>query len=89
MLSLQAFKLIFTSPTSAQEVSASDNAQCGGQGTNHQSPSDKATRSNVASLIGMRTVKPRAIAYVAVQVCHPRLALLITDGNSFASPCHA
>ena len=28
-----------------------------------------ATRSHVASLIGMRSVTPRAIAYVAVQVC--------------------
>ncbi|KAF9239166.1 hypothetical protein BU15DRAFT_74857 [Melanogaster broomeanus] len=67
-LLLKAFKLIFTSPTSAQEVSASDNARSERQGPNHQSPSDKTTRSNVASLIGMHTVKPRAIAYAAVQL---------------------
>jgi hypothetical protein len=63
----QAFKYLFTSPTSANDDTPPNDAP---------QPSAKrakrnlgATRSHVASLIGMRSVTPRAIAYVAVQVC--------------------
>jgi hypothetical protein len=63
----QAFKYLFTSPTSANDDAPVNDAP---------QPSAKrakrnlgATRSHVASLIGMRHVTPRAIAYVAVQVC--------------------
>src|ERR1700683_4193124 len=63
----QAFKYLFTSPTSANDDASPNDAL---------QPSAKrakrnlgATRSHVASLIGMRSVTPRAIAYVAVQVC--------------------
>ncbi|KAH7924422.1 hypothetical protein BV22DRAFT_1013313, partial [Leucogyrophana mollusca] len=65
-LLLKTFLLIFTSPTSAQEVTAAN------QPPQPQQPgrrSDRvSTRSHVASLIGMRSVTPRAIAYAAVQL---------------------
>jgi len=61
---LQAYKSLFTSPSSVTE----------GAGRNDEPPPTKrsknstATRSHVASLIGLSTVTPRSIAYVAVQV---------------------
>jgi len=65
-LLVKAFKYLFTSPTSANDDAPPNNAP---------QPSAKrakrnlgATQSHVASLIGMRCVTPRAIAYVAVQV---------------------
>ncbi|KAN0091433.1 hypothetical protein V8E55_004999 [Tylopilus felleus] len=67
------FKLIFTSPSSAQEVTASEYPET--QGTHRRTHSsnanatDKNTRSHVACLIGMCSVKPQAIAYTAVQLC--------------------
>ncbi|KIJ58306.1 hypothetical protein HYDPIDRAFT_119690 [Hydnomerulius pinastri MD-312] len=67
-LLLKTFKLIFTSPTSAQEVTVGDDASTGPPSKRSRSSSEKATRSHVASLIGMRSVKPRAIAYAAVQL---------------------
>ncbi|KAG2086887.1 uncharacterized protein F5147DRAFT_588378 [Suillus discolor] len=49
LIPLQAFKAIFTSPSSANEV-------------------DGEVKTCVASIIGMRKVTPRAIAYTACQV---------------------
>ena len=58
---------IFTSPTSAIEATASDQAPF--QPLNGSRRNDRAsTRGHVASLIGMRSVMPRAIAYAAVQL---------------------
>lgn len=65
----QAYKFLFTSPTSAAEVSLD---------TTGPQPEDlpprkrsrrtgPATRSNVANIIGMQSVTPRSIAYTAVQ----------------------
>jgi hypothetical protein len=65
----QAFKFIFTSPSSVAE----DNPD----GTNSPPPGKRSkkdrttTRSNVALLIGLRTVTPCSIAYTAVQVRTP------------------
>ncbi|KAF8130988.1 hypothetical protein EV363DRAFT_1331056 [Boletus edulis] len=62
-LLLRAFKLIFTSPSSADEEENPDpvlarKRRCG----------ERRTRKHVASLIRMKTVEPRAIAYTATQV---------------------
>jgi len=60
---LQAFKFIFTSPSSIAEDDFTEaDAQ---HPTKRAKRSQAATRSNVASLIGMRTVTPRSIAYIA------------------------
>ncbi|KAF8426516.1 hypothetical protein L210DRAFT_3420611, partial [Boletus edulis BED1] len=67
---LKTFKLIFTAPTSAIEVSAGEHPVTRNSYRERclRSSANKSTRSHVASLIGMRTVKPRAIAYAAVQL---------------------
>lgn len=59
---LQAFKFLFTSPSSVDIDNENPPPA-------KRSKNKKATRSNVASLIGLRSVGPRSIAYVAVQVC--------------------
>jgi hypothetical protein len=68
---LQAYKYIFTSPTSANNVSV-DTVEAE---NDDMPPAPKrskknlaATRSHVASLIGLRKVTPHSIVYVAVQV---------------------
>jgi hypothetical protein len=67
----QAYKYIFTSPTSANEVSMeaveTDNDDMP-SAPKRSKKNLRATRSHVASLIGLRKVTPRSIAYVAVQV---------------------
>ncbi|KAF8119529.1 hypothetical protein EV363DRAFT_1461977 [Boletus edulis] len=68
-LLLKAFKHIFTAPTSALEASAGEHPETQNAYRERRLPSsaNKSVRSHVASLIGMRTVKPRAITYTAVQ----------------------
>ncbi|KIM84518.1 hypothetical protein PILCRDRAFT_385422 [Piloderma croceum F 1598] len=70
-LLLKAYKYIFTSPTSANNVSV-DVMEAG---NDNMPPAPKrsnknlaVTRSHVASLIGLRKVTPRLIAYVSVQL---------------------
>ena len=65
----QAFKFIFTSPSSIAE----DNPDgTDGPPLRKCSKKDRTTmRSNVALLIGLWTVTPRSIAYTAVQVRTP------------------
>lgn len=68
----QAFKFLFTSPTSAQDISCEDDIN--DQATQTMRPLKRArnnkapTRGHVAQLLGMKSVTPRAIAYVSVQV---------------------
>lgn len=68
----QAFKFLFTSPTSAQDISCEDDIN--DQATQTTRPLKRArnnkapTRGHVAQLLGMKSVTPRAIAYVSVQV---------------------
>ena len=61
----QAFKAIFISPTSTDVVENESLATS--SGTKHRR-GDRRTRTGVAKVIGMQTVQPRAIAYVACQV---------------------
>jgi hypothetical protein len=68
-LAWQAFKFLFTSPTSAQDINNENDVEDQIARPQKRSRSRKApTRGNVANLLGMRSVTPRAIAYVAVQV---------------------
>ncbi|KAN0091394.1 hypothetical protein V8E55_004960 [Tylopilus felleus] len=84
-LLMQAFKHIFTSPssTSPHEMILEDNGDSGDgdEGAmllddgDSEPPSKRfkptdggRTRSHVAALLGMRSVQPRAIAYIAVQL---------------------
>ena len=60
--------MIFTSPSSAEEVSAGEHPETRDAYRRTPPDTDKSTRSHVACLISMRTVKPRVIAYAAVQV---------------------
>jgi hypothetical protein len=62
----QAFKSIFTSPSSAAEDALKDiDTQ---SITKHLKKSNNATRSNVALLVGLTTMTACSIAYTAVQV---------------------
>jgi len=70
MLLPQAFKFIFTSPSSAQEIENQEDLD-----EHVLRPKKRArknqkapTRGHVANLLGMKSVTPRSLAYVAVQV---------------------
>lgn len=67
---LQAFKAIFTSPSSAKEVDGDgDGADIIENNRRARRKSDQAkVKTCVASIINMRKVTPRAIAYIACQV---------------------
>ncbi|KAH7903714.1 hypothetical protein BJ138DRAFT_1107442 [Hygrophoropsis aurantiaca] len=74
-LLVRAFKYIFTSPSSAEEPAGNNEDEGQDQ---PQAPlrkrrktsnsGERRTRSCVASLLGMTSVQPRAIAYIAVQL---------------------
>jgi hypothetical protein len=64
---LQAFKFVFTSPSSARSVK-DDEDDNGPPSAKRPKKSSVATRSHVASILGMTTVTGRSIAYIAVQV---------------------
>jgi hypothetical protein len=71
----QGFKFLFTSPSSAEEISSENDIIGAGQ-TSERQKRQKGSRKaptcgNVTNLLGIWSVSPRAIAYVAVQVCPP------------------
>jgi hypothetical protein len=73
-LIIQAFKHIFTSPHSAEEVTSDynpDSVFSGEDISNRKVRRGNATREHNASLIGLRAVTPRALAYTACQVSPP------------------
>ncbi|KIM52025.1 hypothetical protein SCLCIDRAFT_142079 [Scleroderma citrinum Foug A] len=76
-LLVTAFKFIFTSPSSASKPIRSEHKK-------DQGPPNHHMRAHVAARIGMKSVSPHAIAYIAVQL---HFALLscgtwrITDGE--------
>jgi hypothetical protein len=71
-IELQAYRLIFTSPQSADTMTAEHLAdpiprrRSSGPPVRQKGPS----RDHNAALIGLRTVTPKSVAYVACQVCH-------------------
>ena len=74
----QAFKFIFTSPSSAQDITCENDVENQAPQPLKRARRQKApTRGNVANLLGMRAVTARSIAYVAVQVC-----VHVTDGRA-------
>ena len=52
------------SPSSASKQIQSEHKK-------NRGPSDRRTRAHMAARIGMKSVSPRAIAYIAVQVWFP------------------
>ncbi|KAF8141768.1 hypothetical protein EV363DRAFT_1392202 [Boletus edulis] len=81
---LKTFKLIFTLPTSAQEVNVSEHAEMQNMCRCMRSLTDRSTCSHMASLIGMHSVRPRVIAYAAVQLRFSLSSLMswrIIDGD--------
>lgn len=65
----EAYKFIFTSPTSAQDICSENDINNQPRPRVKRGRTSKApTRGNVASLLGVRAVTARSIAYVAVQV---------------------
>jgi hypothetical protein len=69
----QAYKHIFTSPTSVAENDSTESAPPAKRlrtGTLAQSK-----KSNVAMLVQLKEVTPRSIAYIAVQVCPDSLSV--------------
>lgn len=69
LIALQAFKAIFTSPSSAKEAEGDgDGADVIENHRRARRRSDQAkVKTCVASIIGMKKVTPRSIAYVACQ----------------------
>lgn len=76
----QAFRCVFTSPSSARAETAADSLEAtelhdDAPDCDQSSPRKSRktvdsihTRDHVAGLLKMRSVQPRAIAYIAVQV---------------------
>jgi hypothetical protein len=66
----QAFKFIFTLPSSAQDIEGQEDVELHIPSSKKRSRRNQKapTRGHVAGLLGMKSVTPRAIAYVAVQV---------------------
>jgi len=65
----QAFKFLFTSPTSSLDIVDENDVGEETPPPLKRSRRRKApTRGNVANLLGMRSVTGRSVAYVAVQV---------------------
>ncbi|KIK76228.1 hypothetical protein PAXRUDRAFT_170574, partial [Paxillus rubicundulus Ve08.2h10] len=67
-LLVQAFRHVFTSPTSALKMDNEDEDTDAGQLRKRGKYDERRTRSHVAALLGMKSVSPRAIAYIAVQL---------------------
>ncbi|KAG1729738.1 hypothetical protein EDD22DRAFT_960839 [Suillus occidentalis] len=65
-LLVKAVKHIFTSPTSAENPSASLSS-CDFP-KRRRTTGERCTRCDVAGLLGMKSIQPRAIAYTAVQL---------------------
>lgn len=85
LIALQGFKAIFTSPSSANEVDGDGNgADVIENNRRARTRSDQArVKTCVASIIGMRKVTPRAIAYAACQVSHHNTKLPLTMEPKF------
>jgi hypothetical protein len=65
----QAYKHIFTSPTSAEDIDDQRDLEEHAPRPHKRSRRQRApTRGNIANIMGMGSVTPRSIAYVAVQV---------------------
>ena len=65
----KAYKFIFTSPTSAQDINSEIDLENQAPRPLKRGRGSKApTRGHIASLLGLRSVTPRSIAYIAVQV---------------------
>lgn len=80
---MQGLKAIFTSPSSANEVDGEgDGADIIENNRRTRRRTDQAkVKTCVASIIGMRKVTPRAIAYAACQVRFIYTSLLIVTLN--------
>ncbi|KAG1786245.1 uncharacterized protein HD556DRAFT_1449862 [Suillus plorans] len=68
---VRTFKHIFTSPSSAGEIRPDEEEPLGYQESSHKrsrTSGERRTQSNIATILGMRSVQPRAIAYSAVQL---------------------
>jgi len=68
--STQAFKFIFTSPTSAEldPENQHDGVSAQHHSKRKRTTGERRTRCHVAGILNMTSVQPRAIAYIAVQV---------------------
>jgi hypothetical protein len=67
---VQAYQFIFTSPSSAEKDDENDINQV--PAAKRARKTLAPTRAGVATIIGLRSVTPRPIAYAAVQVFHVR-----------------
>ncbi|KAI9463748.1 hypothetical protein HD554DRAFT_2026990 [Boletus coccyginus] len=63
-----SFKLIFTSPTLAQKVSASEHPEMHNMYRHTYLFIDKSTCLHITSIISMHFIKPQVIVYIAVQL---------------------
>ena len=77
---MKAFKHIFTSPSSALKTDIEGEHAV--QPKRQHKLDECRTRSHIAALLGMKSVSPRAIAYIAVQVSY---MLFMRNGYSLIS----
>jgi len=77
---IQAFEFIFTSPTSALNIDCDEDVdEHVPAAWKHSRQNQKApTHRHVANLLGMKTVTPQSLAYIAVQVCNSLVTLFGT-----------
>ena len=68
LMTLQAFRYIFTSPSSAEFTADDLNSEFLLSQPKRRHRGEQRTHTNIATLLGMKTVMPHAIAYIAVQV---------------------
>ncbi|KAG1848140.1 hypothetical protein C8R48DRAFT_677345 [Suillus tomentosus] len=71
-LLVKAFKRVFTSPSSTDKEQPVDSVA---RSAHNRNSGERRTRRDVATLLNMRSVQPRAIAYVSVQRAQLRFAL--------------
>jgi hypothetical protein len=74
----QAFRFVFTSPSSARNVKEDEHGDTPPP-SKRLKKSSVATRSHVASLLGMTAVTGRSVAYIAIQVWATILGLPLAN----------
>jgi hypothetical protein len=81
---LQAFKAVFTSPSSAKVVEGDgDGADIieNNRRASSRIAAGAKVKKHVAQIIQMKKVTPRSIAYIACQVSHKFLVIAIINSN--------
>lgn len=85
-LNHQCFKFLFTSPSSAQDIDTEKDLDEPSFRPSKSRKRRAPTRGHVANIMGLKTVTPRSIVYVCVQVCSSLVYSLMILILSFVAP---